>query len=103
MAPHLLSGCSSVEIKDEIFYGNKGALGATELHTLVSGQKDFTKAQWDQILLSQPLVCTSIQTFGDIKSSIEKLCSLCNCCDYNTKAALETFYTNLSQVKVGGK
>lgn len=98
MVPHLLSGCTSVEIKDQAWYGNKGSLGAVEFHTLSSSQKDITKSQWNAILLTQPLVCTSVETFGDVKKAVEQLCSICNCCDYNTKVEITNFFNNVNSV-----
>lgn len=95
-----LIDCSSVTIKDEIVFGNKGSLGAVQLHTLTSDQQDLTKPQWDKILLTQPLICASTSTFGDIKIAIEQLCSVCNCCSYNTQAAITDFFNNVNSVEV---
>lgn len=100
-APLLCSSCSSVSIKDEIVYGNKGPLGAAEFHTLaVEKTIDLTSAQWQQLLLTEPLICTSVASFGDYKIAIEQLCSVCNCCSYNTNAALNTLFKNIAAIKI---
>lgn len=102
MVPLLLSGCDQVPIKDAIAYGNKGMQGAVEFHTLAKGKRELTFEQWMQIIRTKPLVCTSVETFGDAKAAIEKLCSVCNCCSYDTKAQLAQFFTNIEQA-TGGK
>jgi hypothetical protein len=101
MGAPLLS-CSSVPIKDEIAYGNKGMQGAVEFHTMTSSKRELSFEQWMQLLKAKPLVCTSVEAFGDFKAAVEKLCSVCNCCSYEAKAALEQFFTNV-QTATGGK
>lgn len=90
-------GCSSVPIKNETFYGTKGKDGAVIIQTLIPGTQDISEADWLNIFYSEPLVCSSVNTFGDIKSSIEKLCSICNCCTYEAKAQMEAFFKNIQQ------
>lgn len=96
-----LVACDSVPIKDEIFYGNKGMHGAVEFHTLTSGQREIKFEDWMQLLKSKPLVCSSVETFGDYKAAIEKLCSVCNCCSYEAKAQLAQFFTNIQKATGG--
>jgi len=101
MAVLVLSSCNKVTITDQIIYGNKGAVGAAEFHTLAAVTTvDLTPAQWQHLLLTQPLICTSVSSFGDYKIAIEQLCSVCNCCSYNTKAALNTLFANIAAIKV---
>lgn len=93
MVALLLNGCSSVTVKDEIFYGNKGMVGAVEFHLLTTDKATLSFEQWMQLIRTQPLVCTSVNNLGDLKAEIEKLCSVCNCCTYATTAAVEQFAT----------
>lgn len=95
MGPLLLSGCNQIPVKDEIFYGNKGMMGAIEFHTLTTGQRKISFEEWMQLLRSKPLICSSVDTFGDAKAFYEKVCSVCNCCSYETTAAAETFFSNI--------
>lgn len=90
-----LSGCDSVSVKDEIFYGNKGMMGATEFHSLTTDQKAISFEDWMKLLRTEPLICSSVQTFGDAKMFFEKVCSVCNCCDVDTTKAAEQFFTNV--------
>lgn len=96
----VLSACTQVPVKDEIFYGNKGMLGAVEFHTLTPGQTNLTFEQWMQLLRTQPLVCSSVNAFGDLKGAFEKLCSVCGCCSYDTKKAAEAFFTKVETIKI---
>lgn len=102
-APLVLNGCGSVEVHDAVWYGNKGELGAVEFHTLTTDEFEIDKTDWDTVLASKPLVCTSVETFGDVKIAIEQLCSVCNCCTYDTKAAIDQFFSHVKQVKMGEK
>lgn len=95
MVPLVLSGCSSVPIADEIAYGNKGLHGAVEFHTLTTASREITFEEWMKLLRTKPMICTSIEAFGDFKAAVEKLCSVCNCCDYSTQAAVEQFFKNV--------
>lgn len=97
----VLNGCGQVPIKDEIFYGNKGMQGAVEFHTLTSGSREIKFEDWMKLLRTKPLVCSSVETFGDYKAAIEKLCSVCNCCSYEAKAQLAQFFTNVQKAAGG--
>ncbi len=97
----VLNGCSAVDIKDQIAYGNKGLHGAVEFHTLTTASREISFEEWMQLLKTKPMVCTSVETFGDVKSAVEKLCSVCNCCAYDTKAAVEQFFTNVQNATKG--
>lgn len=98
MAVLALSACSGVTVKDEIFYGNKGTLGAVSFHTLTAGQQDISPKDWANLLATQPLICSSIQTFGDLKAALEQLCIVCNCCTYDQEAAIDQFFNEVNSV-----
>lgn len=102
MGAPLLS-CNQVPIKDEIFYGNKGMRGAVEFHTLNTKTREISFEDWMKLLRTKPLVCSSVETFGDIKAAVEKLCSVCNCCSYETTAAIEQFFANVKKASGGMK
>ncbi len=95
MVPLLLSACGTVPLQDEIMYGNKGMLGAVEFHTFTPAKRPLTFEQWMQLLKTKPLICTSVQTFGDIKKFMEQVCSVCNCCAADTKERAEEFFNNV--------
>lgn len=95
MAALLLSSCGQVPLKDEIFYGNKGMLGAIEFHSLTTDSRKVTFEEWMQLLRSKPLICESVDTFGDIKIFYEQVCSVCNCCSADTTAKADEFFSNI--------
>jgi len=99
MALTLLSACDQVPIKDEIWYGSKGMGGAIQVHTLTPDTKTLSFEEWMQTIRTKPLACTSLETVGDIKASIEKLCSICGCCSYDTQKAVEAFFGKIESVK----
>lgn len=90
-------GCAQVPIHDEVFYGTKGNNGAVAVHTLFPGTQDISEADWLNIFYSEPLICESVSTFGDIKAAVEKLCSVCNCCAYDTQKQMQTFFDNIQK------
>lgn len=95
----LLSGCGTVEIKDEIFYGNKGMMGAVEFHTFTTEQRNVSFEEWMKMLKSKPLICSSVSTFGDAKKFYETVCSVCNCCQVDTTAKAEEFFDNIQRAQ----
>lgn len=81
-------------------------LGAIELHTLTAGQKDISFQDWMKALRNNPMICTSVNAFGDVKKELEQLCSVCNCCAPDMTAAIDTFFNNIDQaskIMSGGK
>lgn len=95
----LLNACGNVTIKDEIFYGNKGMLGAVEFHTFTSDQRQVSFEEWMKLLKKKPLICSSVDTFGDIKKFMEQVCSVCNCCQADTKAKADEFFENIKKAE----
>lgn len=95
----LLLSCTNVPVKDEIFYGSKGMLGAVEFHTFTTGSRELTFEQWMEMLRTKPLICSSTSTFGDMKQAFEKLCSMCNCCSADTTAKAEEFFNNVEKAE----
>lgn len=95
----LLESCGTVDIKDEILYGNKGMLGAVEFHTLTKDKVVISFADWMKLLRTKPLICTSVDTAGDVKAEIEKVCSVCHCCSYDTTAAADEIFQNIKDAE----
>lgn len=93
----LLSGCDQVPIEDEIWYGNKGMLGAVEFHTFTKDQRNVSFEEWMKTLRENALICTSVKSFGDVKKELEQLCSVCNCCNADMTKAVDQFYTNVTK------
>lgn len=98
-AAGLLLSCNQVPIHDEIFYGNKGMMGAVEFHTLTTDTREIGFEDWMGMIRTQPLVCSSVSTFADMKAAFEKLCSVCNCCNADTKAKAEEFFNQVMKVE----
>ena len=71
---------AKVEVRDQAWFVDKGELGALELHTMVDTKQKITKADWDNMRFG--MLCTTPQTFGEIKKTIEKLCSYYKYCEY---------------------
>lgn len=57
-----------------------GSLGATCVHTLKPDTRDVPSPTWDDERFG--MLCTKAENFADVKSWIEKLCSISNDCDY---------------------
>jgi hypothetical protein len=96
--PGVLS-CSRVDIKDATFWGNKGMQGAVEFHTLKPGKVNVSFEDWMKLIRTKPLVCTSPDSFGDMKKAVGQLCSACNCCDYETTKKFDRFFENVDNIK----
>lgn len=74
-------------------------LGAVEFHTFTSDQRKLSFEEWMMLLKTKPLICSSVETFGDMKAAFEKLCSVCNCCTANTKTKAEEFFNNVQNAQ----
>jgi hypothetical protein len=80
MALLTFSGCNTITIKDQVWYADKGALGALELHTLNAETHAVDKPSWDTLRFG--MLCTDYKTFGDNKANLEKLCSQLKHCKF---------------------
>lgn len=73
------STCHHIEIKDHIWCGDKGSIGASCFHDLTGEKSTLTKAEWDDLRFGQ--ICTldpegnKGATFADYKYFIETMCS----------------------------
>ena len=98
----LLSSCS-VKIKDAQFCAPiPGHLGAVCDNFLTSNQLILDEAGWQAlqaqwIAAGQATECTQAQTLGDLKSEIEKLCSLAPC-NYQVKQKILKGLTKLQSL-----
>lgn len=80
----LLGTCScATAIKEESFYTDAGDDGAILSHFYSTDSSVIGKAAWDA--LRPGFTCMSPDTFGDIKSEIEKLCSKTPCSEQQQK------------------
>jgi hypothetical protein len=70
----LLSSCTQVTIHDEQFWGIKGPLGATGVHTLTNEIVHVDKATWDK--MSVGYIAEEPGVFADIKLSFERMCEM---------------------------
>lgn len=74
-----VSGCT-VAIKNQRWYGDKGAEGAEWFETLTQAHGTLTKDEWDKLRFG--MVCSLPESFADIKAVEEKLCHQGNNCVY---------------------
>lgn len=89
----LLSACgTTVHVKEENFYTDKGPDGAVITHFFATDIKDISKPAWDS--MREGMTCMSAQAIGDIKSEIEKLCTESSC-DKQTVKAIEAALNRL--------
>lgn len=86
MALNLFS--CAVRINDETFYVDAGSLGAVTVNLLTPGSEIVPPDQWNP--MREGMFCMSPQSFGDIKTEIEELCSKTTC-SYQVKQALQGF------------
>jgi len=70
-------GCNQIQINDQLWFADKGPLGAIGIHTLDTGVVQLDKETWDRARIG--MLCTDVATFADIKKSIELLCSRTTC------------------------
>lgn len=69
-----------VEIKDQLWYADKGELGAVRFHTLNNKKLEYDKDAWDELRFG--MVCTDPATFGEVQRVAEVLCSYYGYCEY---------------------
>lgn len=99
----LLSSCGSVQVKDAEVCTPLGIFGAHCKHTLTTQSRDLTTEEWASMSFGQ--VCTADpqdklgQTFSDIKETIEKLCSKCNCCTYESKKKIDEALSKIQRLQ----
>ncbi len=93
----LLPNCSQVPVKDQVWWGTKGIRGAVEVHTLQTGTKQISFEDWLKMIRIRPMLCTSVETFAQIKGDYEKFCSYCNCCQYDTNQTVKSSFNNLER------
>lgn len=74
-------------------------MGAVEFHSMTTDTKEISFEDWMGMIRTQPLVCSSVGTFADMKAAFEKLCSVCNCCSPDTTAKAEEFFNQVLKVE----
>lgn len=94
----LLSGCSQIQITDSEWCGSLGASGAACFSTLSNKTEALTLQQWAKRWtdLSNPQVCTNVQTLTDWKADIEKLCTLSGECTAQVQSQVDAFAAKLN-------
>lgn len=70
-----------------------GSEGATCAHTLSEKTRDIEKKAWDEERLGQ--VCTQAKNIGEMKSAIEKLCSLSGACTYEEVQKMKEMFRRI--------
>ena len=85
-----LSSCSRVKIKNHEWCADLGDMGADCFQTLSDEKRYPEKEQWDKERFG--MLCTSSDTFADMKEIILKLCQVSKKCDYATRQAIAHFF-----------
>ena len=67
-------------IKDGEWCGDVGEFGAECVHTLSPAKRTLDKVHWDVQRIGW--VCTSPESFTDLKTSLQQLCAAQDICDY---------------------
>lgn len=91
----LLSGCA-VAIHDHEFCGDMGTLGGSCFHSLTTESRDVPEPAWDDERFG--MICSTADTYADLKATIEKLCSYAHC-DYDTQQKIDLFFQNVATFK----
>jgi len=92
----VISGCATVEIKNQEFCGDMGSMGATCFKTLTDDTRDINKTDWDNERMG--MICESPEVFADWKGLIMKLCHKSRACRYQAEKMLSRFFTNIEVV-----
>lgn len=95
-----LSGCGSVSIKEEDFYTDAHPNGAILSHFYDTTISYIGDAAWDQ--LREGMICISADTFGDLKTEIEQLCSDAKC-DKSVQKKLAQAEENFKRAGISAK
>ena len=82
-----LISCKTVQIKDQEWCGDKGAGGAWCFHTFKQDERELDRYEWEALRFGW--ICTSPQSFGEMKSEQLQLCKISKKCTYEEIAALE--------------
>ena len=92
-----LVSCTSVYIKDQAWFVDKGILGAVEIHTLKNGIKEIPRAEWDEQRFG--MLCITRDTFAEIKKEYEKLCSRTKC-NYEQQMIFERILQQINDMEL---
>lgn len=94
-----------VEIKDQLWYHDKGPLGAVRFHSMNNLSLKIPKNVWDSLdTKANPdarygMYCTSAATVGEIKKELELLCSYYGYCEYPDFVQAKAFLDRMEKVK----
>ncbi len=89
----ILSACAQVPIKDFEGCGDMGDSGAACFHSLTLESRDIPKPAWDKERFGQ--ICLKAQAIADLKSEIEKLCSITDRCTKEEKQEIADFFSRV--------
>lgn len=82
-----LSNCTTIELQNSEWCGDKGALGASCFHTLSDDSRSLLKSDWDKERIG--MVCTKAESFGEWKKVLLKLCDETGYCTYKIKSTAD--------------
>lgn len=94
---------AKVQVNNQEWCADKGPLGATCVNTLHAGKRDIPKDVWDKIEIGPDhrfgKLCTSGDTFADVKKIILKLCKVTRRCTYNDKLKVVSFVEKIEELQ----
>lgn len=90
------ASCAKIKISDQEYCGDIGEFGATCFHTLTEETRDIEKGAWDRERFG--MICSTAETFGEMKKVVLKLCSLSKRCSKKAKKKINKFGNNLEVI-----
>ena len=84
-----LASCGTIKIKDQVYCGDAGPLGATCFHTRNDETFDLDVQEWEENRYG--MICTEASNYSDNIAIIQKACRACKCCTYDAKKQIFQF------------
>lgn len=88
-----------MKIKNAEWCGDMGDLGASCFMTHSQDSRDLSKEDWDKERFGQ--LCTSADTFANIKTAIQKLCYQTKKCTIEQKKLIKELETKIETFNKG--
>lgn len=81
-----------------------GPAGASCVNLLTDGNRDISPEVWDRLEVGPDhrfgKLCTSSDSFTDMKKSIMKMCKICKCCTYEFKKKVNEFHEKVQSLEL---
>lgn len=93
----LLTGCSTIQIKDTEWCVIGGMAGTKCFHTQTDEERHMTKEEWE--MASFGWLAGSPESYGELKATIEKLCEETGKCSYEFEKKMKKFFEKVEKAK----